>query len=442
MYLLISIICLSISFFLFKKVAGTLDVRKLNMISWVFFYSLVLQSFIASVLVVYKLDEHYLIGKLYFDNSRLYGWLSIQYTLVAIPIGMLLVMFAFGKKTNHIVFRDFIKKPLSPSITRNDIFIRQIIYLISFISVLSIIYTYASLKTIPFLSLFSDNKDQIAIIRQQAYRGFDGFVLVRNIFGILLTPVLSYIVYCYYVLYRDKKDWYIFLILFISSFLILIFDLSKSPVILYLLGFVFLKIALGHKFNYMKLGKSFLLIMSFVCITYFLTADISSLTDLFLSYNTGITGRIILSQAAGTYFAFDIYPYSLPFIGFDSLSSIFGGERERMAREIMAVVNPTGFDDGVAGVVNTLFIAEAWANFGVVGVLLAPIIVGVIIQLIYQNIIMGDKTPIKVGIYAYLCYKIPVTGGFNDFIYNPSLFILIFLFIFICFLSKRLNSHG
>ncbi|MDC4646010.1 hypothetical protein OHV73_19390, partial [Acinetobacter baumannii] len=173
---------------------------------------------------------------------------------------------------------------------------------------------------------------------------------------------------------------------------------------------------------------------------YILTGYQDTVISLFNSYNSGLVGRLTISQAFGTYLAFDLYPIVYDHIGFSSLTDLFGESRERMAREIMLSVNSQGISDGTAGVVNTLFVAEAWANFGLIGVILSVIWVGFLIQVLYSSIIYSRKTPVVLGVYAYLTCKLPITGGFNDFFYNPVLFIsIVLIFGIVLFVKLRVN---
>ena len=153
MYLILSILNLMLSYTLFKRVAGSLKIKSLNMISWIFYFPLIIQSFIASVLIVSYADNHYLISKLQHDNIRFYGWAAVQYVMLALPIGMHIAMFLFGKKNNKYLFNDFITKPITPSISSKDSFIRTGLYILSFIGVDSILYRYAVLPKIPILYL-------------------------------------------------------------------------------------------------------------------------------------------------------------------------------------------------------------------------------------------------------------------------------------------------
>ncbi|WP_179991433.1 O-antigen polymerase [Acinetobacter sp. YH16058] len=438
MYALISFIVLLTSYFFFRKVSGSMNLKKLNMVSWVFWYSLLLQTFIASILVVYSIDQHYSVEKIYFESSRLKGWLAVQYCMVVLPLSMYVCMILTNRRLNNKkVLEVFLQRKLTPCLTEKDKVIRGILYLFSLICCGAVLYSFISVGSYPF-KMFIQGTDNFALYRQEVTRGFSGNIYIKNVLALTLTPILSYIFYTYYRLFREKIDLFFFILTFFSALSIISFDYSKSPIAFYLIGFIFLKVSIGDSINYRKFISYFFLIIGLIVAYYLGTGYKEGVSTLFSSYNSGILGRILLSQASGLYLSFDYYPVVYDHIGFSSLSNIFGEGRERMARELMMGVNPGGILAGEAGVINTLFLAEAWANFGVLGVLFGVVWVGFFIQILYQFFINNSKNPIKIGIYAYLCYKLPITGGFNDFIYNPSLFLIAFIFVFIYFVSKNM----
>ena len=409
-----------------------MKLTKLNMISWIFYFHLIMQSFIASILVVNGWDNHYVINTVSRD-SRFYGWLAVQYTMIAFPFGMLLINFVFGYKSSRDLFNSYLNSPLQHFISPRDSYIKFFLYILSFISILSVIYTLANLKTLPILKIFQGyNAYDLARFRQEASRSFEGNQYIRNIFGLTFTPILAYISFSYWKITRSKKDFIWFFIMFIFSFLILTYDLSKYPFIMFIVGFLFLKVLIKGE---VKKEIIFLfggVAVALVLLAYIFIGKVTDFQTLF-SYNKGLLGRILLSQAAGTYLAFEYFPKMHDFIGFASLSNVlskaFGiNYVDRAARIIMENFNPAGVQGGTAGVMNSLFIAEAWANFGWIGVIFSPIYVGMFVQAIFMTFLKSKKTPLSVGLFSYLSYNLPITGGFNDFFYNPVLMITFVIF--------------
>jgi hypothetical protein len=433
MYVLISLAVLAVSTMLFRSVAGSLAPTKINMISWIFYFELIVQSFIGSVLAINGWDDHYILGRVQ-PQGRLYGWLAVQYTMIAMPMGMLIVLYFNGLRANRRLFQRYTSQPMCSAVSPRDSYIRLPLYALSSISVLAVVYTFYSIGNIPLLSaLAGGDALSLAITRNEASLGFTGNIYVRNLFGILLTPVLAFVSYGYFRQTKSVTDRIWFYTMLVMSFFMLTYDLSKAPVVVFALGFLFFRVLYGDEIN-----KSMLLIFGglallIVLLSYWLIMRETDLAALF-SYNSGIGGRILLSQIAGTFFAFEHFPASHEFIGFTSLSSYVSDalgypDSDRAAIVMAKIFNPAGGEEGALAVMNSLFIAEAWANFGLIGVLVAPFYVGVFIQALFLFFLKSKKTPVLLGVYAYLSLRLPVTGGFNDFIYPPGLATIAFIIV-------------
>ena len=72
--------------------------------------------------------------------------------------------------------------------------------------------------------------------------------------------------------------------------------------------------------------------------------------------------------------------------------------------------------------------SEAWANWGIVGVVFSPIYVGFIIQCLYLFILLNKKTPFFIGLLVFYTMKGTINGGMNDYIYNVSTFVMIIVY--------------
>jgi hypothetical protein len=150
---------------------------------------------------------------------------------------------------------------------------------------------------------------------------------------------------------------------------------------------------------------------------------------------------------------FDIFPVHYDFIGFSSLSNFLSNTLnydyvDRAARIAMYHFNPRGVESGIAGVMNSIYIAEAWANFGLFGVLISPLWVGFLLQSLYIFFLRRPKNPVYLGFFVSFSIGGSVTGGFNDYIYNPGLVMMFMLFsafmlmaLFLRFFLKSKNNN-
>lgn len=434
-YLIIAIICSVISGYLFKKASGTISLHSPNMMSLVFYFYFILNNVIGAVLVVNNLDDHDIVNKLSNDVCRIYGYWAIMYTIVFFPIGQLVANRMFGISNMSRVYNRYINEPLSDERKNNAKRIKNILVVVSFLSVVSVLYTMYFIGGSPLKYLWGDaDVMDMTISRIESSRNFGGNEYIKNIFGILLTPLLSYVAYGYKRCSRSKFNQCWFWIMFVSSILILTYNLEKSPILWYLLGFVFYRVYLGKKLSNKILIIMFAIIMLILVGMYVILSSYTS--DALFVFNQGIVGRLILTSCAGLFIAFDVFPNQHAFLGFSSfsslLSSAFGmAASDRSARIVMEVVNPAGVNAGLAGVYNGLFVSEAWANWGLIGVLLSPIYVGFIIQCFYIFYLRHKKTPLLMGLMIYYTIQSGINGGVNDYIYNVTVAFLIILVAFI-----------
>ena len=93
--------------------------------------------------------------------------------------------------------------------------------------------------------------------------------------------------------------------------------------------------------------------------------------------------------------------------------------------------------DGSAGDMNTLFVGEAYSNWGFGGILVSVAWVALIIVLFVLLILRLKKTPGTVVLFAMITVRFAtmLEGGFCDFVYSFDLiftFVLI-MSVYICF---------
>ena len=443
MFVLVSIAILIISALLFRKVAGSLSPTRINMISWIFYFELVAQSFIGSVMVINGWDNHYILGRVQ-EEARLYGWMAVQYTMVAMPLGMLLATYLNGLKSNRLLFSRYISQPMCSAVSPRDSYVRLPLYALSLASLLAVLYTFYSLGEVPLLTAIAGgDAPSLAMVRADASLGFTGNIYIRNLLGLLLTPILAFVSFAYFRETAALQDRIWFYVMLAASFFILTYDLSKAPIVIFALGFLFFRVLADgqvSKFVFYLFGcLAFLMLVT----GYWLVMKVTDPAVLF-SLNSGIGGRIFLSQISGMFYAFEQFPAAVEFIGFSSLSSFLSDalgftDSERAAIIIAKIFNPAGAQEGLPIVMNSLFVAEAWANFGLIGVLIAPIYVGIFIQALFLFFLRSKKTPVLVGVFAYLSLRLPVTGGFNDFIYAPGLATIAFIVVTVYLIAITLK---
>ncbi len=439
MYLCISILVLIISAYLFNKYGASLRLTEFNFCTYIFYYEIIAESFIASLLVVYKLDNHYMISRVS-DSSRIFGWAAVQWTMIGMGLGLIVGRYFTHETNSNKTFRIYTQKPIFEFEYKYETCIRIILIALSIISLLATMYYCATIGGITLFRLIHDPSLMFSTLRSDINRNYGGIEYIKNVFSISLSPILAYI---WYAMKKRNNTFYNRVWAFVmmcNAIIALTNNLAKAPVAWFLLKYLFLYVLINSKIKrkYLYLAGASVLGLLVAVYVFLLKVPFETL----FHFNSGIMGRILLSQSAGTYFSFEYFPSVHEHLGFSSfptwLTSLFGLEHsERSARICMEIFNPRGVEAGVAGVINSLFIAESWANWGFIGVLIAPIIAGFFIHVLFFSLIKLPKHPIVIGFITYFCTMVPITGGINDFIY-PISFIIMITILYLCFYMSNL----
>ncbi len=425
-----------ISVSLFYRISGSLSLFKPNLNSLIFYYSLFVSCYIGSLLIVLDIDNYYMLNKLrvYREFYRWIGFGAVSFVMVMLPLTMFIVSKLAGFDAKR-EFNAYISKPIEIRFNRKRDEFYLIFLALSVICMLAVMYTLLKTVQVPLIELLKGNFAELGKLRIEAARNFSGNVYVRNIFAIALTPLLSLIAYVYAAKTKQLKWIFLFMSLFVFAVLISVYDLAKSPILFYAIMFIFVRIYSGTLI--LNRWKIYLYGISGGTLVILMYMFIQGVDDLgsYFSYSSGPIGRIILAQIAPTflhlnYFGSDI----IQSLNGSSLPSILIGwfdmEQVRSARLVMANSFPARVADGTGGVLNTLYIAEAFANFGYMGILLGTIYVGIFVQLLYIVFIRLPKNPVLLCLFIYFSINIPRTlvGGFTDFLFNPIWIFITFLF--------------
>ncbi|MCD6566083.1 MAG: hypothetical protein J7K53_09070 [Bacteroidales bacterium] len=408
-----------------------MKITQINMVSWIFYFHLVLFSFIASVLIINGWADKQTALLDIGEEARLHGWLSVQYTMLAMPLGMLFINYLYGYKSNSKLFLSYINSPVTTLASKKDSFVQYPLYILSLISLLSVVYTFMSSHRNPIVEIFQGlDATSIRVLRQELTVEFAGINIIKNCFGVALTPTLSYVAFAYWRLTKLREHFIWFLIMFVFSIFILIFNLAKSPVAMFVLSFLFLNVLISggikKKTLFLYIGGTLILIV----VAYIFVRRMTNFEDIFSAM--GI--RILLGQAIGTYYSFEYFPNQHDFLGLSSFplpfSSALGMDvSDGVARIIMIIRHPVAVRAGVAGIMNSLFIQDAWGCFGFWGVIIAPIYVGMYVQIIYMFFLKSKKTPIMLGLLTYFSLKMPISSNFMNFLFNRYFVFLVFIFV-------------
>lgn len=422
---------------LFKKAAGTLSLKYINIVGFAY-YSIVIFDLIGASLIFLGFRDHYIVQKITDDYVIVNTYYILIYTAIALPVSICIFNKMFYGKNIKISYLKYIKNKIEISREKS---IFSITVLLSIVCFISIIYVFYYIGYIPIFKLLQSGFDS-ASARYLNARAFTGNEYIKNFIALGLTPLLSYLAYIYCRTTKNKRWKYLFVVLFVLSIFVKTYDFEKSPIIYYLFYFYIIEVLLG---NVVSLKQFFplLLIFVFVIITEYIV--IGNYSGNWISLTNGPVSRTLMTQVGTLFLHIQSFPKYIPFLHGKSLPSFitfFLGIDEswvRSGRKVMEIYNPAGVKNNIAGVMNTIFVGEAYANWGIVGVIISPILVGIVFSSAYTFLLKQKKTPLLLVVYIelFISFTTALQGGFMDFIYNSSVLVLLSIFTFISVVSKN-----
>ncbi len=423
------VIGLVISLFLFRKAAGTLHIGKINMISYTM-YLFILQTYLGASMMYLGDLNHYTM-KYIMDSSKYdITFYCVLLTAILFPLSTFL-MFRIFRIDIRERYREFLEKPVEIK-SENVMF-----WLISaggFVCCVVLLIYILKIGYFPLLRLLRAPEGfDFGVERQRISSIVIINSYVTNIIIGLGIPLLSYMAFAYALVLKRKFWWWALSFVLIGSSIVSVtMDFEKSPVVFYL--FVLLLIIMyvrgGLKTPTVVLfGVAAAMVIVFIYVQQ--GYDFSSSSNF---YN-GPVGRTLFTQVGTLAMHFDLFPAVFPFLWGRSLSptamALFGveGSYVRSAKLVMDYYGSEKVYDGTGGVMNALFIGEAYANFGYVGMILSIIYMGILFGLLLYLFTRIRKNPYNLGIIALLTSRLAqaTQGGFTDFIYNFQTILLLLL---------------
>ena len=203
---IISFVVFVVSYYLFKKAAGTISLQRLNTVSYVFYYSIIISTFVGSVLCALGFgDDHWILCNTS-SHSRLIAWIAVCYSLIAIPLGMIITNRIYKLSDDDVVelYSNFEEKELFLGLSDKKITI--VLLGMSVFSVLVSLYIYLFSGSWPLYTAIVEQDFLSAREERIDVRlNFQGIEYVKNLFGLCLVPMFSYFAY---IIWQKLRTFY------------------------------------------------------------------------------------------------------------------------------------------------------------------------------------------------------------------------------------------
>lgn len=426
------------SLYFLKTRIGLKNIVQPNVYSILVLFHLILHVYIGAFLIVIGVSRNSVLNQISGPNV-------IHDTFLYISLSIILLFFGFRfsdiffKSSHSKAFNDFLNRPLSNLTEFGKTFIEFCFKILLFICFLSALYVTFINGEVPFIKMLFSSHSDLLLSRNDYNLNFKGIKLVKNILFEQLTPLVC--LFFYGLKYKNKSLTIWFYFSFVLSIYATIFSGAKSPVVVLFINLIILKYYIEGRINAKIILASIIGIVSLLLLIVFL-----ALGDNDFGYAAQyLFDRILVHEVSGAFLMFDIYPTIFEHIHFQSLSefvsAIFNMDKvDNAQRATMLYAFGERAELGLFNQLSTYFLGEAWANFGILGVYIAPVYIGFVFGIFINIIIRVKKTFLSVGLLAFFSFSSSISSQFNNYIYNSTL-IIIFLIIFFVLLISNLSIN-
>lgn len=431
---------------LFRYASGGLGLRTLNIVSLTYYFMMIMGYLGTSLALLGINRNHYLVRRISEQNIW-ESYFIVALTCIVVPLVIIAVNCLSGNVNVRERLRHQVCAPISGEVDCYSL--RTLTMVLLVLCSVCVGYVFATLGTWPILDVLLGGSEDSGLIRMQVSRGFSGNTYVRNIGMLLLTPIVSFL--CLISYRKFKTRWWrnAFAASVLLTTIALTYDLEKAPLVYYL-GYLFVLDQLcGRRYRVGKIVLVFLILALLVLAAYYVTFGTAGLV---LSFENGPLSRIVSSSSAALMLHVQAFPTQAPFLNGQGASGILAmvlgveGGLPRSSRVVMELYNTQGVQNGTAGVMNAMFPAEAYANWGMPGVIVSLIIVGVFIGVVH-NLFLNSKKSIFSLLTIIVLTRfgtLTLFGGFFEYVLSSTFVILVLLLwgiALFCRGKARLNGE-
>ena len=404
-----------------------LDIRRLNYFTFIFYLQFCVMTLVGVYLINNGWSKDPIVCLVSEDNKREASFL----VLYAVSFfSLALAFFCTLFKRNRRFFTNYLNKPLEPTSKSSNKYFFTLFIIVLILDA----YFFRHLGGIPIIEAMRGglNGFETSINRSEWVFNISPVLqLIR-----LTTTPLSQIIYFYFLVewFTKKSSFERILKVFITFMLaisMLLYGGDKAPIVFFLLGHFMLMVLLGKRISFFVASIFILGSVALITAIYFLLMLVKGSDTL-----AALINRIFVSQISGTYLAYQHFGSVEDFIGFSSqnasLIRLFNGVPSLRVSERLIEYYFTGaYDLGLWKNTNSLFIHEAWGNFGILGALISPIWCAFLIALYFFILTGIGKNSFAIAFLTYASYAtISLSSSFNSYIFSVQFVFLFMVFLF------------
>lgn len=307
------------------------------------------------------------------------------------------------------------------------------------------------IENLPIIAqLIGEPKEIVMSYRSQATNAFSGNLHYYTMFmesGLIISS-------CFFLGKSLTSKTFIWRLIFIIVFLVTVFysihTTEKAPVIWYLISLLVTYLLIKGKIFNLKYVAS-LGILTSIILFFFYKFFMDMKTYSNFEIISSVFSRTFSGQLTPAYYYLELFPESISFlngVSFPNPGGFLSFEHYNLPREIYRIKFSELSAEGIVGSAPAPFWGEAYANFGVVGIIISAVYVAIIIILIESIFINFNKNILTISIYVALIMQLKniAVTGVSSYIFNLDIIFIIFISILLIitsypkFVKNRYNN--
>jgi hypothetical protein len=302
-----------------------------------------------------------------------------------------------------------------------------------FFSVISFSVLTIYLSKVGSIALFEVG--EAGEVRSNMGNSFDGKYHWYKVFMNDMLVFLTFAAFANALINRTFLNKMLFLTLFLVALFVMTMATQKAPAIFLIIGCFLVYISVKNK-RIIPLKKLFTLSIFLLLILVYFYQYFMSSPDVYSSLQS-IFSRTLMGQIQAAYHYLEYFKNHDFLMGasFPNPMGIFPFEHFRLTVEIMNWVHPELSVKGITGSMPTIFWGELFANFGILGILTAPLFVG--FGLYWINIIVFNLkySPYVIALFIWLVLHFDnlAISGLSDYLFDLYLVVVVTTFILLSF---------
>ena len=350
-----------------------------------------------------------------------------------VTITLLIAGFILGRRFFGPLHSELCTTSLSADDRAANVSDRLFVTIFVIAAIIGLIF-YIKIVELPNVALLAalglvDTDHSIHVLRSAMGNSFPG---KYHWYKFVMRDCLQIATLALFADYLISKNRYV-LLFFLISFLLILFSTTmtteKAPVLWFFVSMVMM-FCIVRRDRYIPkriIFLSFLFLVFALIVVYFFFSDFQD--DSFKFGAERAISRILTGQMSGLYHYVEIFPEQIDFLNGRSLPNpggIFPWEPYRLSFEVQNIVNPNFKDRGIIGSMPTFFWGQMYANFGYLGVLLPPAIIGFFLYFLDRFLLQLPQSPLNLSFFIWftLHYRLLTATGLGAFIIDANFIIV------------------